>query len=72
MSYLDQNSIWGTSNFPFPRAWVQHTRREADHSPPSQTEEKNEWNHISTHFHIGIQEESFCVGVYNKIWPIAL
>jgi hypothetical protein len=33
---------------------VQHTRREADHSHTSKTEEKNEWFHTSTHFHIGI------------------
>jgi hypothetical protein len=33
---------------------VQHTRREAYHSHPSKTEEKNEWIYTSTHFHIGI------------------
>ena len=25
-----------------------------DNSPPSKTEEKNEWNHTSTHFHTGV------------------
>jgi len=33
---------------------IHHTRREAKHSPPSKTEEKNEWNHTSTHFYIGV------------------
>jgi len=25
-----------------------------DHSPPFKTEEKNEWNHTSTHFHTAV------------------
>jgi len=33
---------------------VQHRIREVDHSSPSKTEEKNEWNHTSTHFHTAV------------------
>jgi hypothetical protein len=50
----------GHIKFSFSSA-VYHIRREADHSHPSKTEEKNEWIHTSTHFHIGIQQESFHV-----------
>ena len=32
----------------------QHRIREADHSPPSKTKEKNVWNHNSSHFHTGV------------------
>jgi hypothetical protein len=32
---------------------LQHTTREADHSQPSKTKEKNEWIHTSTHFNMG-------------------
>jgi hypothetical protein len=43
----------GHIKFAFSSA-VYHIRREADHSHPSKTEEKTEWIHTSTRFHIGI------------------
>ena len=51
---------------------VQHRILEADQSPPLKTEERNEWNHTSTHFHTAVQQGSFHIEVYNTIWPIVL
>ena len=43
----------GYTKFTF-SSGVQHRIRQADHSPPSKTKEKNVWNHNSSHFHTGV------------------